>query len=169
MKQIYLMRHAHAGGEQPDVPDHDRSLSEQGVDEAKMLSRWIGDSYIKPQVVLCSTANRCQQTYGLVQQLCGLLKPNYNDGLYLASAGDLLAQLNILDDAFASVLFVGHNPGLADLSRSFGRAEHIKQSDKDALVRFSPATFVSASTGVKHWADVAPHNITMTQCAGIGA
>lgn len=166
MKQIYLLRHADASGGQ-DVPDHDRALSERGVDEAKLLSRWVGDSYIKPKVVLCSTANRCQQTYGLVQQLCGLEKPNYVDSLYLASAGDLLAQLNMLDDAFASVLLVGHNPGLADLSRSFGRAEHIKQADKDALVRFSPATFVSASADIAAWKDAAPHNITLTQCAAI--
>jgi len=162
------MRHAHASDE-PGVPDHDRSLSERGAEEAKMLSRWMGNSYIKPQVVLCSTANRCQQTYGLVQQLCGLEKPNYVDALYLASAGDLTTQLQMLDDAFASVLIVGHNPGLADLSRSFARAEHIKQGDKDALVRFSPATFVSASADIKTWTDVAPHNVTLTQCTGISA
>ena len=168
MKQIYLMRHAHASDE-ADVPDHDRALSERGVDEAKTMSRWISDSYIKPSVVLCSTANRCQQTYGLVEQLCGLKKPHYVDNLYLASAGDLITKLQMIDDAFASVLLVGHNPGLAELARSFEPAEHLKQGDRDALIRFSPTTFVSASSDIQNWSDAAPHNITLTQCTGIGA
>jgi phosphohistidine phosphatase len=105
--------------------------------------------------------------HGLLELLAGLRKPTYVDALYLAGASDIISYLQMLDDVFGSVLVVGHNPGLADLARSFGRAEHIKQSDKDALVAFSPATFVCASAKVASWKDITPPLIRLTHCVSV--
>jgi phosphohistidine phosphatase len=68
---------------------------------------------VKPALVLCSTALRARQTFealALGGEVC------YEDGLYSASAADLLARLHRVPDQVGSVMVVGHNPGLHELA-----------------------------------------------------
>ena len=40
----------------------------------------------------------------------------FDDELYAASAGELLAVINGIDDEVASAMVIGHNPGLQDIA-----------------------------------------------------
>jgi phosphohistidine phosphatase len=68
-------------------------------------------------LVLCSSALRTRETAELV--LAGFAKPPrilYEDGLYLATAGDLLQRLQQINESRDAVMVIGHNPGLHELA-----------------------------------------------------
>lgn len=72
-----------------------------------------------PELVLCSSATRTQQTWHAVQAAAGFPAPEptvcVEARLYLASAEALVDRLTEVDDAVQQVLLVAHNPGVADL------------------------------------------------------
>jgi phosphohistidine phosphatase len=72
---------------------------------------------IVPDVVLCSSAVRTRQTLtAMLPVLGGQPRVSYEDGLYLAAPRTLLARLHKVAADRATVLLVGHNPGLHELA-----------------------------------------------------
>lgn len=91
------------------MADHDRPLAPRGERAVKLLARYLRDQKIRPGLVLCSSSERTRQTYVGVKPK-GRLVVEY--GLYGASGDDLLARLRRVDPELASVMLIGHNPGL---------------------------------------------------------
>jgi phosphohistidine phosphatase len=52
---------------------------------------------------------------GITAGLGGHPRIEIEDGLYGADADEILAQLARLDDAVATAVVIGHNPGIADV------------------------------------------------------
>jgi phosphohistidine phosphatase len=77
------------------------------------MAAYLRREAVEPALVLCSTALRARQTLGALS-LGGEVR--YEDGLYGASAADLLARLRRVPDETGSVMMVGHNPGLHELA-----------------------------------------------------
>ena len=115
-----LLRHAkavasaHSDGE---AGDHARDLSERGRGEASALGRRLQQRGMQPEVALVSGALRTRRTWDL---LAPFTKPEpqlvVSDRLYLASIGELRAMLRETSDDVASLILVGHNPGLHELA-----------------------------------------------------
>ena len=59
-RKLVLLRHAKSAW--PDVPDHDRPLARRGQRDAPVIGRWLSDSGLLPDQVLCSTARRASET-----------------------------------------------------------------------------------------------------------
>ena len=117
MSRLYLLRHAKSSWDDPELSDRERPLATRGVRAARRLARYARRRGIAVDVVLCSPARRARQTLELVEaSLAGRAEVRVEDGLYGASAEDLIARLRRLPDAVGSVLLVGHNPGLQDLT-----------------------------------------------------
>ena len=70
-----------------------------------------------PELVLCSTSLRTRETLELILPA---LKPppvvTFEDGLYLASATELIERLRKVRKEAGTVLVIGHNPGLHELA-----------------------------------------------------
>ncbi len=117
MRHIYLLRHAHAVPGDPGMADHDRPLSPRGHAECRVLAAWLQDRPVRPQRILCSSAIRTRETLARVSEAqADWPAPEYLPKLYLASPGELLAQLQALPESVTDVLMVGHNPGLQELA-----------------------------------------------------
>ncbi|WP_062210959.1 histidine phosphatase family protein [Streptomyces sp. NBRC 109706] len=116
-RRIVLLRHAKA--DWPEVADHDRPLAERGRHDARTAGLWLADAGITPDLTLCSTAVRARETWKLfASELTSRPRTAYDDRLYEASPGEVIAVLNEVDDAVGDLLVVGHNPtthALADL------------------------------------------------------
>ena len=131
-KTLWLLRHAKA------VPgngldDSDRPLDERGRDAAKRMGRYLAKRGVRPELVLCSPSVRTRETLELVcAALGGALEALYEDALYLAGEDALLERLEELSDDVASVMLVGHNPGVAELALLLAR-----RGDPDALAALS--------------------------------
>jgi phosphohistidine phosphatase len=114
MARLYLLRHAKSSWKDASLDDHDRPLAPRGRKAAKAIGRYMRDQGIEPELVLCSTARRARQTLERLGPpgLDARIEPE----LYGAGADALLARLRGVPDAVASVLLIGHNPGMQQLA-----------------------------------------------------
>ena len=62
MKSLHLLRHAKSSWKDPGLNDHDRPLSKRGRQTAKMMAAYLRRAKIAPDLEICSTAMRAQQT-----------------------------------------------------------------------------------------------------------
>ena len=62
MRELILLRHAHAEPSAPGQADLDRPLSSEGLAEAEAAGRWLAENRLVPDCVLCSPARRARET-----------------------------------------------------------------------------------------------------------
>ncbi len=116
MKTLWLLRHAKASAGGAGLADRDRPLTARGRDAAERIGRHLAERGARPDLVLCSPSVRTRETLELVAKRLGIeLSVDFDDELYLASDRDLQARIQQVPDDAASVLLVGHNPGVAEL------------------------------------------------------
>ncbi|WP_159766569.1 SixA phosphatase family protein [Streptomyces sp. HM190] len=141
-RRIVLFRHAKA--DWPQVSDHERPLADRGRMDAAVAGRKLADSGISFDLALCSTAVRTRETWKLaVHELPERPKTVYEERIYEASPGDLIALLNETPDDAQTVLLVGHNPGVQALAEIL--AGH---SEGNARERMSRRDFPAAAYAV---------------------
>ncbi|MBM3617392.1 MAG: hypothetical protein FJX23_02485 [Alphaproteobacteria bacterium] len=155
-KHLFVYRHADTLPATGSQTDHARVLSEQGEDECRRVGTFLKTNNIHPDVVLCSTANRTRSTLALTQEALGREYPTrFEDGLYLASAWDVLHFLNELDDSVGTAMVIAHNPGLHHLCQLI--AKHGDPEGQEAInTRFPPATLALIKLDIQSWKDLAP-------------
>ncbi len=115
MRELILLRHAHAESALPGQDDRDRALSARGRNEATEAGIWLRDHGYLPDRALCSSARRARETLELAQDAVGHGETELADAIYDATPGDLIA----LADAHRDVprlMMVGHNPGFEHLA-----------------------------------------------------
>ncbi|GAA3069807.1 phosphohistidine phosphatase [Streptomyces olivoverticillatus] len=141
-RRIVLLRHAKA--DWPDVDDHERPLADRGRQDAPAAGRWLAGSGIVPELALCSTSLRTRETWKLaVHELPQRPRTVYEERLYEASLGELIALLNEVSDDVRDVLLVGHNPGMHGLADALaGSAEN------ELLPRMNRSGFPTAAVAV---------------------
>ncbi|MGJ4730594.1 SixA phosphatase family protein [Luteimonas sp. SDU101] len=114
MRELILLRHAHAELPRTGQADFDRPLSAEGLAEAEAVAAWMRDKSLLPDLVLCSPSRRTRETLDVVTQAVGELDKRLEDAIYEATAGTLAALLDSHRDV-DRLLLVGHNPGLERL------------------------------------------------------
>lgn len=141
-RRIALLRHAKA--DWPQVSDHDRPLAERGRNDAPAVGLKLAETGIAFDLALCSTAARTRETWKLaVHELPHRPKTSYEERLYDASLGELIALLNETSDDVADLLVIGHNPGMHALADAL-----CARGEGDALARMSRTGFPTAALAV---------------------
>lgn len=116
MHTLYLLRHAKSSWTDDKLADHDRPLTKRGRRTAETIAQHLAHTHVAPDLVLSSTSMRTHET---LDPILARLRPRrvvFDRDLYLAPVGALLDRLRAVDEADASVLLVGHNPGLHELA-----------------------------------------------------
>jgi phosphohistidine phosphatase len=115
MRELILLRHAHAEAAGPGQDDADRPLSRQGQAEAEAAGQWLKANAYVPDRVICSPARRTRESLEQVLSVIGYVEQRQDTRIYQATSGDLMT---IVDEHIecARVLLVGHNPGLEQLA-----------------------------------------------------
>ena len=116
VRTLYLLRHAKSSWDDPTVADHERRLSPRGRRDAQRIAEHIDRLGIAPSLVLCSTSRRTRETLERVRAALDTAAVSLEPELYAASADTLLERLHGVPDEIASVMLIGHNPGLEDLA-----------------------------------------------------
>ncbi|MFT4256241.1 MAG: histidine phosphatase family protein [Pseudoxanthomonas sp.] len=114
MRELILLRHAHAEPALTGQADIDRPLSPTGQAEAEAAGRWLAENRLLPDRVLCSPARRTRETLEAVLGAIGYAEQRLADGIYEATPGTL-AGLADENREVGRLLLVGHNPGLEQL------------------------------------------------------
>jgi phosphohistidine phosphatase len=156
MKRLFLLRHAKAQPADGSTEDYDRTLLLSGMQDAAAMARYLRKGDYKPDLILCSAAARTAQTAELVlQELEGEVE--YRDNLYLAEAPKLLAAVRGAPARIASLMLVGHNPGLEHLATLLAR-EPVRRKERarhEALEeKFPTSALAILDFDVGRWRDV---------------
>jgi phosphohistidine phosphatase SixA len=115
MRELILLRHAHAEPAGPGMNDADRALSMEGLAEAEAAGRWLAARGLSPDRVLVSPARRTRETLERVLAAVGYADTRTEPRIYEATPGTLIALADEHRDA-GRLLLVGHNPGLEHLA-----------------------------------------------------
>ena len=155
MKTLLLLRHAKSNWGTPDCDDHERPLALRGRAAAPQMGACLRERNLRPDLVLCSTAVRCQQTLELLGDAVKGVRASSERELYLASGLRLLGRVRQLDDGVNSVLLIAHNPGIADAAQML-----IGDGDKkgrNALAgKFPTAALAEITFDTQHWNEIGP-------------
>ena len=117
MKKLTLFRHAKTERDSTTGRDFDRRLAERGKRDAPRMGDEIRKLGLSYDLVLSSPAARAAETAALAG-----LDPRFDQRLYDASAGELLAMVQQSEDSLKALMLVGHNPGFERLaSRLIGQ------------------------------------------------
>lgn len=116
MLRLMLFRHAHA--DRPSgVADHERPLSVEGHEQARRMGAFIAAQGLVPDLFVVSTARRTQETWSDASKAGGFAATKADEPrIYESSAGDLLEVVRSQDASHASLMLVGHNPGMERLA-----------------------------------------------------
>jgi phosphohistidine phosphatase len=121
-RTLVLLRHAKAEtpGEEPDFV---RRLTDRGKSDADAAGSWLADEGVRPDLVLCSPATRTRQTWHGVAIALAQADPEgaapevlYEQGLYGGGRTEVIDLLRAVDDDVSTVLVIGHNPTMSDVS-----------------------------------------------------
>src|SRR5690606_26569131 len=114
LRELILLRHAHAEPPLPGQADLDRPLPAEGLAEADAVATWLRDKSLVPDRALCSPSRRTRETLDAVMEVVGCIDKHLEPAIYDAMPGTLAALLDAHRDA-GRVMLVGHNPGLERL------------------------------------------------------
>ncbi|WP_267241443.1 SixA phosphatase family protein [Streptomyces sp. PR69] len=144
LRRIVLFRHAKA--DWPQVSDHERPLAERGRKDAPVAGRKLADTGISFDLALCSTATRTRETWKLaVQEFPRRPKTVYEERVYEASPGELIAVLNEIPDDVQNALLIGHNPGVQGLAEILSSASEGDAGERMAHRGFPTSAFAVIS------------------------
>ncbi|MFI1012074.1 SixA phosphatase family protein [Streptomyces sp. NPDC020965] len=141
-RTIVLLRHAKA--EWSQSADHERPLAERGRMDAPVAGRRLAETGIALDLALCSTSTRTRETWKLaVHELPERPRTVYEERLYEASLGELIALLNETSDDVSNLLVIGHNPGTHALADALAG-----EAEGDALARMNRSAFPTSAFAV---------------------
>jgi len=151
-RTLLLLRHAKSGYP-AGVADHDRPLASRGITEAGLAGDWLRANVPAIDGVLCSTATRARETLART----GIDAPvQYNERLYGAAPGTMIAEINKVSDELRTLLVVGHEPTISAVALTLAGAEG---TDADTLERIAekfPTSAIAVLTVPGGWDDLEP-------------
>jgi len=153
MRRLMLLRHAKSDWP-AGVADFERPLAARGHEAAPLMARYMAAEGLVPDLALVSSARRTRETWGLLAPALGDVKVKFEPRIYNASVDGLLSLLSEVGEDVGTVLVVGHNPGMAELTLLLSGA-----GDRRALAavqRKYPTAALSVVRLDGGWADVAP-------------
>jgi phosphohistidine phosphatase len=152
-RTLILLRHAKAeqGGYDRD---HERELTARGHRDARAVGRWLSESGLGLDEVLCSTSARTKQTAeGVWAGGCAETEVHHDHRIYNASAETLLRVVREADEDADVVMVVGHAPGIPALASLLADGNGSHQAHH-ALSEGFPTAGVAVLHYAGRWSDL---------------
>ena len=112
------MRHGSAEPHSWEVEDFLRRLTPLGIKEVtETATKFLDQFSWLPERVLCSDAQRTQQTFEYLSKKMNLqLELNLYHSFYSGGPKEVLGEIEKVEDKILNLLIIGHNPTLSDLT-----------------------------------------------------
>jgi phosphohistidine phosphatase len=158
LPRLALLRHAKSS--YPDgLADHDRPLAPRGIREAALAGDWLRANVPTIDGVLCSTATRARQTLSRT----GIDAPTrYADRLYGATPGMLIEEINTVSDDISTLLVVGHEPTMSEVSLILAGADGTDEAALEHISDKYPTSAIAVFAVPGGWATLEPGRATLT-------
>jgi phosphohistidine phosphatase len=162
VKRLGLLRHAKSEWDDLSLRDFDRGLNWRGRKGAALMGRHIRERGDAWDLIVASPAERIKLTLAS----SGLTVPvEWQQQLYLAGADTLVRMLQRVPHDPASVLLVGHNPGLHELLFRLVAPANENVLFAEASEKFPTAAYAVLDLAIGHWAELAPGCATLIHFA----
>ena len=161
MRRLLVLRHAKTERDSPSGLDRDRRLDARGREDAPVIGRYMREHKLVPDLALVSPATRTRETFDLlVPALETKVEAEFIGDLYGADAREVLQIVRAADADVKSILVIGHNPGLHELSLELiGKA---KAEDREELDENLPTSgLVVFKFAIGDWSEVAVRHGTL--------
>ncbi len=133
-RTLLLLRHAKSGWDDASLDDFGRPLAQRGRKAAPLIGREMARRGWVPDMAIVSSALRTRQTWELVAaELPRTPDVTFDTTIYEARPEAILASIQMVPDRIATLLVVGHNPGMEDLAAMLASPE----SDPAQLARMA--------------------------------
>lgn len=163
-RTLILARHTRAVSSA--ASDEARELSADGHADAVAMGRWLNESGVNFDAVLCSTAVRTRQTWsGIESGPVTAGEVRFDERIYGGDADSLLEVLAELDDDLQRVLVIGHAPTIPELADLLADPGSSDQTAMEELASSFPAGCLAVLTVPVPWAELSPGNATLTNVA----
>jgi phosphohistidine phosphatase len=117
-KVIIIARHAEAGPKDLPIPDKDRPLTKDGIEELKGIKPALLRQTIRPEHIFSSSANRTAQTAAILADFYNMCdRISFHDELYHPAPQGIIDFVRRRDDGLQSIMIVGHNPELMEAAQ----------------------------------------------------
>ena len=165
-RRLLIVRHAKSDQHQPlTVDDHDRPLNARGRRDAPALGRWLAVADLAPDLVLCSSALRAQQTWQLAaDELAQAPALQVRPELYLASPGKVLALVREVLADVRTLVVVGHEPVQSTVAQALAGPSSLPQALTALAAGFSTSA-VAVLEVPGPWDALQPHDGRLTAFA----
>jgi phosphohistidine phosphatase len=153
MKSILILRHGKSDWSADYSEDHERPVAKRGRRAAKQVGRFLTEIGQVPDLVLSSSASRAQQTAELAIGGGGWTCPITSTWeLYAATVPATVKIIQSQDDAFETLMLVGHQPTWSELiAHLVGGGEF----------RFPTAALARIEFGVDSWSEIQANTGTL--------
>ena len=146
MKTILLVRHAKSGWGDSSLSDFERTLTERGKTDAKMMAKRLIEKSIKIDALISSPAKRAKKTTKIFMKELQVdeKKIQLKDSLYEASLKDFYDVVEGFSDEDKTVALFSHNPGIT---------EFIDSLDCHPVYDMPTCGVYACSIKTNHWKD----------------
>jgi phosphohistidine phosphatase len=120
-RTLVLIRHTKSNWGDLSLPDFDRPVKKERIEDAQNMAARLKDLELKPDLIICSPARRTRQT---VEYFCDKLKYDpdkieFDKRIYESTAEEVLQVIRETDARVKTLFVVGHNPSITDLANMF--------------------------------------------------
>jgi len=144
MKQLSIVRHAHAEAVSYQYSDFARVLTKPGRDEARFVAEKASRVISKPDLILASPAARALETARIFAEVFGIDPDSVitDKTIYYTDSMEMLAMLEKLDASFQNVVVIGHNPAISELAMRLA---------PPPVPFFRPAAILTIELDIDNW------------------
>ena len=113
-RELLILRHGKSAWDTNAPTDFDRPLALRGIRATKRMGRYIAETGLMPDAIVCSSATRAVQTvHGVARAAHFTLETvRFEGAIYEAGLSTLLDVLGGCPPDAHRTMIVGHNPGL---------------------------------------------------------
>jgi phosphohistidine phosphatase len=156
MRRLILLRHAKS--EHPlGTPDLERGLNPRGRKDAAKMGHYLAHHALVPDLAIVSDSIRTRETWDMLTAELSAVPVRFDERIYEASADAIMNVIGETEARVRTLMIVGHNPGLQDLSHIL-----IASGDVDARERLNEhlptAGLVVTDFPVDRWDELHQHS-----------
>ena len=146
MDRLILLRHGKAEADSVSGQDFDRVLTERGRRDTLVVCQALAGAGVYPDLALVSPAARASQTWETAAAVFSRTLLQIVPALYEIGPSEILDIAREEGGAFATVIVVGHNPGLGGLSMLLAQDAPASAPGRRALAMGFPTAAASVTT-----------------------
>ena len=152
MERLILMRHGKAERHAASGGDFERALADSGRADAAVMGQTLARAGLAPDLILVSSARRTRETAERVAPNFPEARVEQFRDLYHADPEEVVQVIEAYADSVATVMVVGHNPGLHELALRLAQQGEASPIQTNKL----RGRFPTSTTVVFGWTDRGP-------------